>query len=265
MDITLSHATRNMQRLGALRAQREAATERLDTAKGELARLQKGRSAALLDRADVEVDAFEASIERAKKTVARETDRVKALDAEIETINPDHAMSTLHARVDKARAARAAGEKIALEHYPKAARRVADLLATLTAIECFIQDANEAIAAAGLDESMRVPAVNAARARPDTVIPAQDIVEEVNDLDRPPVRMSGGSLTTSVSTEYPTKTVKRHIAEQVIKHRPPHETIEGTCVLPPARDGEFPYWAPNAAAKREALANVEALVDAAIK
>jgi len=274
MDITanLITATANMQRLGALRTQREATTERLEAAQAELTRLQKARSAALLDRTDTEVDAFEASIEKAERAVARETDRIKALDAEIAALNAqsgvlnaDQSLAVVQGYLAKAKAARAAGEKIVLEHYPKAAKRVADLLVTLTAIERFIQEVNEMAAVAGLDKSMLVPAVNAARARPDVVIDAHDIVEEVHDLERQPVRVSGGDFTSIVSTDYPTKTVKRHVPREVITYRPPHETLDGTCLLPPARDGELPYWAPNGAARREAIANAEAIVDAAIK
>ena len=265
MDITLSTATRNMQRLSALRAQRDAANERLDAAQAELTRLQKGRSAALLDRADVEVDAWEANIEKAQKAVARETDRIKVLDTEIAALNPDQTASALRARVDKAQAARAVGEKIVLELYPKAAKKVGDLLTTLTAIESFIQDVNESLTAAGADNVMRVPPVNAARARPDVVIDAHAVVEEVHDLERRPIRVSGGDFTGVVATEYPTKKVTRHVPKEVINFRPPYETLDGTCVLPPARDGELPYWAPQGVARRDAIANAESIVDAAIK
>lgn len=271
-NVNLNRVIRNMQRLGELRSQREATSERLDAAQAELARLQKGRSAALLDRTDVEVDAWEANIEKAQKAVARETDRIKALDTEIGALNAeagafgtDGALSAAQDYLARAKVARAAGEKIVLELYPKAAKRVADLLATLTAIERFIMDANEMVTAAGLDKSMRVPPVNAARARPDVVIDAHDVVEEVHDLERRPIRVSGGDFTGVVATEYPTKKVTRHVPKEVIKFRPPYETLDGTCVLPPARDGELPYWAPGSAAQREAIENADALVNAAIK
>ncbi|MGE0357313.1 MAG: hypothetical protein AB7P08_10395 [Burkholderiales bacterium] len=263
MNDALATNLPNAAKLKSLQAASAECARRLAAAQTDAANLEEERRRALVAGDDKALELLDTRLDATRKAVARDEDRSSAFEVEIQRVTEAAARDQLMELVGKARAARAVGEKLILDAYPKAAKKVAEILANLAAIDAFIQHANERAVTAGLDATP-TPPLNYVRRRASQTIPAHTVTREVVDLSRQPLRvMDGASILSTMPA--PTIAVSEDLPAQVISFRPPDKALEEECRLAPARDGEPAHWERNCPSHRDAILRAESIVDQLLK
>ncbi|GMV28558.1 MAG: hypothetical protein AMXMBFR59_06830 [Rhodanobacteraceae bacterium] len=118
---------------------------------------------------DAELDRIEAAINECRAAQIRTGERIELLTARLserEQVEERQKLETLRERADRLREF---GERLIRDDYAKAAGALADVLRRLRAVDCIIEEANHALARAGIECVVPTNAIRCQRSRTETV------------------------------------------------------------------------------------------------